>query len=197
MALNYRFFRLFAEDFNFQYIFLCEFFMQVEEYKKMRNNYIPDLIRLIFILESPPSSGKYFYDESGDITEPLFAAMMKLIELSPASKKEGLDKFVQYGYLIVDSIYEPVNRLKKRERDEAIIKNYNNLINDLLEFGSRNKLPLFLVKSNICKLLEERLREDGFRIVNHKKCAPFPSSGHQNCFHVIARCILESEFGKT
>lgn len=168
--------------------------MQIKEYKKMRNEYIPDSIRLIFILESPPISGKYFYDESGDITEPLFSAMMKLLELSPSTKKEGLDKFAKLGYLIVDSIYKPVNQLSVSKKDAAIVSNFSNLVNDLLTLGDRDTLLLFLVKSNICKLLEGPLMEEGFRIVNHKKYAPFPSNGHQNCFHVIARCILESEF---
>jgi len=160
----------------------------------MRKEYIPDSIRLIFILESPPVSGKFFYDESGDLTEPLFSAMMRLLELSPSTKKEGLRRFAKFGYFIVDSIYKPVNHLSKRERDGAILSNLSNLINDLLTFGSRDTLLLFLVKSNICKLLEGPLLEEGFKIVNYQKCAPFPSNGHQNCFHVIARCILESEF---
>ncbi len=168
--------------------------MQKIEYKKMRNEYKPNPIRLIFILESPPVSGKYFYDKSGDISEPLFAAMMKLLSLSPDTKREGLERFAKSGYFIVDSIYEPVNHLPSDKKDAALKSNIRNLINDLLTLGNTDSLPLFLVKSNICRLLEKQLLEEGFRIVNHQKCAPFPSNGHQNCFHVIARCILESEF---
>jgi hypothetical protein len=168
--------------------------MEIAEYKRMRRKYIPEEIRLIFILESPPASGKYFYDTDGEVSEPLFKAMMRLLELSPSTKKEGLIRFAEFGFLIVDSIYKPVNQLSGRERDEAILSNLSNLIKDLLTFGSRSNLRLFLVKSNICRLLESPLIEDGFKIVNYQKCAPFPSNGHQNCFHVIAQCILESEF---
>lgn len=44
----------------------------------------PSPLKLVFILESPPVSGKYFYDPTGKTTEPLFAAMMKVIRENPA-----------------------------------------------------------------------------------------------------------------
>jgi hypothetical protein len=47
-------------------------------YHKLRKKYLPDRIKLIFLLESPPASGDYFYDPAGRTTEQLFSAMMKL-----------------------------------------------------------------------------------------------------------------------
>ena len=51
-------------------------------------------------------------------------------------------------------------------------------------------------KSNICRLLEVPLSEKGFNVINKQKCVPFPSNGHQNCFHIIASFILEARLKK-
>lgn len=55
--------------------------------------YKPIIVRVLFVLESPPSSGLYFYENTGKVTEPLFSAMMNLLEYKPKSKEEGLKKF--------------------------------------------------------------------------------------------------------
>jgi len=56
--------------------------MNKEYYLRFRNKYHPTNIKTVFILESPPASGKYFYDESGNVSEPLFKAMMKLLKFN-------------------------------------------------------------------------------------------------------------------
>lgn len=67
--------------------------MKKEYYICFRNSYHPEELKLIFVLESPPISGKYFYDETGKTSEPLFAKMMKLLNYSPINKKNGLEFF--------------------------------------------------------------------------------------------------------
>ena len=57
-----------------------------KSYLEYRNKYKPENILAIFVLESPPKSGKYFYNNEGDISEPLFKAMMKLIGFEPEDK---------------------------------------------------------------------------------------------------------------
>jgi len=44
--------------------------MEKEYYLKLRNKYLPENLRIIFIAESPPASGRYFYDETGSTSEP-------------------------------------------------------------------------------------------------------------------------------
>src|SRR4051812_45254487 len=43
-------------------------------YLRLRREYQPKIIKLIIVAESPPASGKYFYDSTGSTKEPLFAA---------------------------------------------------------------------------------------------------------------------------
>jgi hypothetical protein len=94
-------------------------------YLDLRRRYEPESIRLVIIAESPPASGKYFYDPAGAPSEPLFAALMGQLHLSPLTKEEGLRGFQRSGWVLVDATYEPVNKLiSKSSRNRVIDRDY-------------------------------------------------------------------------
>ena len=157
--------------------------MNKDDYLNMRNRYHPNNLRHIFILESPPDSGRYFYDECGKISEFLFKAMMKFINCTPTNKKEGLEYFQKCGYLLVDATYRQVNNLTDSERDKIIREDFDLLLEDLIYINPEKKIPLILVKANICEILEPLLNDNGFNVLNNNEQVNFPSHGHQNCFH--------------
>jgi len=71
------------------------------EYLRFRERYLPEHPKIIFVLESPPKSGKFFYNPEGLVSEPLFSAMMKdILEIKPSTKDEGLREFA----LLVDEL---------------------------------------------------------------------------------------------
>ncbi len=156
--------------------------MNKERYLSLRNRYKPLQIKIVFIAESPPISGKYFYDESGLITEPLFAAMMKLLQLKPRSKRDGLKYFSDTGHFLIDATYEPVNHLKGKARENAILQCYDELIHDLDSIDNSDGIKVILIKANICRLMEDRLTSMGFNVLNNGVIVPFPSTGHQKVF---------------
>jgi len=41
------------------------------EYLRFRNQYIPPTTKIVFVLESSPASGRYFYNRDGALSEPL------------------------------------------------------------------------------------------------------------------------------
>ena len=144
-------------------------------YLNLRQKYLPEKIKLIFLLESPPASGDYFYDPDGRPTEQLFSAMMKSIDYQPLSKADGLAEFARQGYVLVDATYSPVNNIKnKRKRNEAILRDLPNLIVDLRKIMGRQRVMIILVKANICKMLEEPLKAVGFNVINNGITIPFP-----------------------
>ena len=156
--------------------------MNKEYYLRFRNKYCPTNIKTVFILESPPASGKYFYDESGNVSEPLFKAMMKLLKFNPTKKKEGLRLFRDTGHFLVDATYKPVNKLKRKIRNDTILENYENLVKDIKNICDSKKINIILVKANVCRLLEIKLRYEGFNIRNKGVVIPFPSNGQQRNF---------------
>jgi hypothetical protein len=64
-----------------------------DEYLDLRRRYEPKIIKLVVVAESPPVSGRYFYDPAGAPSEALFAALMKQLRLSPSTKKRGCASF--------------------------------------------------------------------------------------------------------
>jgi len=52
--------------------------------------------------------------------------------------------------------------------------------------------PLILIKENVCRLLEARLREDGFNVLNAGRVIYFPCHGRQNDFHRQFAAVLKS-----
>lgn len=160
------------------------------DYLHYRDSYTPAITQIIFVLESPPASGLYFYNPEGSAKEWLFKAMMKdVLEIEPRTKEEGLEKFAAAGFLIVDATYTPVNDLDDDEADAIILRDFPLLIQDLRKHAG-SKTRIVLVKANVCRILEPKLRQAGFNVLNQAIRIPFPSTGQQNKFRVSVRAVL-------
>jgi hypothetical protein len=164
------------------------------EYRDLRRRYEPEpgSLRLVIIAESPPTSGLYFYNPTGAISEPLFAAMMRQLHLSPLTKEDGLRGFQGSGWVLVDATYEPVNKLSSSSRDKAIDRDYLLLRADLAKLTPDRSTPLILIKANVCRILGPKLSEDGFNVLNRGRVVYFPSTGRQKEFHKQFGAILGS-----
>ena len=165
---------------------------KTDYYHELRDVYRPPHPRLIFIAESPPASGLYFYDPTGKVSEPLFRALMQdVLGMSPVTKAEGLRAFKKAGYLLVDSTYFPVNKhLKDKERNNRIVADYSLLLADLLNVLPSKETKIILIKANVCRLLEPKLLSDGFNVINGGKIVPFPAFGNQTRFREAIATVL-------
>jgi hypothetical protein len=152
-------------------------------YLALRSRYAPERVRLAIIAESPPISGKYFYDPEGSPSEQLFVALMRQLDLSPRTKQDGLAEFQRNGWVLVDATYQPVNSLKTSSRNQIIARHYPLLRDDLANLIPDRSVPLILIKANVCRLLEPRLLEDGLNVINRGCAVYFPGSGRQKAFH--------------
>lgn len=162
-------------------------------YLNLRSKHQPYRVEVIFVLESPPARGNFFYDPTGKVTEPLFSAIMKLIGYEALTKEEGLNAFACKGFFLVDATYQPVNHIKnEKKRRQAILSDLPYLIQDLKHIIGSQRLPvkIVLVKTNICRLLEEPLKGNGINVINNGIVVPFPSHGHQNKFQVNIKKVL-------
>ncbi len=142
------------------------------------------------MLESPPAGGGYFYDPLGRVSEVLFRSFMQtLFGKKFTTKHEGLIIFQHAGYMIINAIYAPVNKLTDKEADRRILDNYINLKKELRRY-CKPETTIILVKANICKLLESKLLADGFPIANKGRIIPFPLHYHFPDFKGKIRKIL-------
>lgn len=166
--------------------------MRKSEYIALRNTYRPARPKCVFVLESPPAHGGYVYDPTGRVSEILFRAFMGLLKRSPDTKDEGLHALADAGWILVNAIYVPVNKLSDAEADRMILRNYRNLVRDLEDvMGGDKRIPVVLVKANIRRLLEEPLRSDGFRILNRGVMIPFPMHYHADVFRERIMKLLD------
>jgi hypothetical protein len=165
------------------------------EYLRFRAPYLPEQRKVIFVLESPPKSGLYFYNPEGKVSEPLFGAMMKdVIGIRPETKDQGLREFASRGFLLIDATYTPVNHdhLSAKERNKRILNDLPILVDELRGYVGPDT-GVVLVKANVCTLLEPVLAAQGFPILNRGKVIPFPSTGQQNKFRQAVRQVLGIE----
>jgi hypothetical protein len=148
-------------------------------YHSLRKLYEPDGLKLIIVAESPPISGKYFYDKSGARTEPLFSAILQHLNFTCATKEDGLREIQERGLILVDATYEPVNGMSSSARDRVIERDYPLLLEDLKSLTPDTSLPIVLLKANVCKILDPKLTKEGFNVINRGRSIPFPSTGQQ------------------
>lgn len=165
----------------------------MNEFIRLRNEYRPREVKFCFIFESPPAHGGYFYDPSGRVTELLFRSLVKtLFGKNFETKDEGLRHFQKEGYYLVNPIYTPVNKVSDKTADEMILANYETFKKDLIKEGLKD-VPLIIVKSNVWKLLKDRLSDDGFTVLNRDVMIPFPMHYHFESFREKVSSLLNGE----
>jgi len=99
----------------------------------------------------------------------------------------------------VDATYQPVDKLTKNashDRDEAIGRDYQLLLDDLASLMPDRFVPVVLIKAYVCRILEPLLLKDGFRVLNGGRAIYFPSNGRQTEFNnqfgaVVSNCQKE------
>jgi len=114
-----------------------------EEYRDLRRRFEPEDIKLVIVTEAPPSSGLYFYDPTGLITEPLFAAIMRELGRSPKTKEDGLREMQRRGWILFDATYEAVHGMTPAARDALIARDYPLLRDDLKGLLAGRPVPVF------------------------------------------------------
>ena len=89
---------------------------------------------------------------------------MLQLSLAPTTKEIGLRELQQRGWVLIDAIYHPVDKLPKdrsHDRDEVIAKDYPLLLVDLSTLTPDRSIPLVLIKANVCRILDALLTKDG------------------------------------
>ena len=153
-------------------------------------------IRILWIAESPPASGGYFYFEEASSTNFLFVETMRALNWWRVDQvmKEGYDKksllmrFQKAGYFLVDLVQRPINNVPDSVRDAAIQAGISRLALELKSLDPRN---IIVVKAPLYGLLLNALRGTPYsdRLLNRGPI-PFPNNGHQPKYRrMIADCI--------
>jgi len=162
-------------------------------FDRARRKYRPGKIRFLFIAESPPSSGGFFYFAKTIGKDHLFRETMKALEFWSEDEpmRKGVDKrsmlrrFQSMGFYLLDTCVFPVDKLRPSIRRKAVLSQTPRLINDVIK---ANPLHIFIVKSSIFNPVSIALREAGLltRVLNTGP-VPFPSHGNQRIYRSMLR----------
>src|SRR6266849_3922515 len=170
--------------------------LTVADFNRSRRKYRPRKVRFLFIAESPPSSGGFFYFGTTIGKDHLFRETMKALELWPRNEpmRKGIDKrrilrrFQAMGFYLLDTCVFPVDKLRQSERRKAVLSQTGRLVRDVIE---ANPVHILIVKSSIFTPVSLALREAGLwaRVLNTRP-VPFPSHGNQRIYRSMLRHAL-------
>jgi hypothetical protein len=85
--------------------------------ERLRNRYRPDGVKILFVGESPPASGRFFYQADSGLYRAVREAFVAAIARLPAT--DFLDSFRSLGCYLVDLCSEPVDKMSVRDRRRA------------------------------------------------------------------------------
>lgn len=87
------------------------------DFERLRTRYRPASVRLLFIGESPPASGRFFYRQDSG----LYRAMRQVFQSIDPSITDStfLTRFQQSGCYLIDLCPQPVDDLNPAARREA------------------------------------------------------------------------------
>lgn len=141
----------------------------MNDIEALRRRYKPDPIRVLFIGESPPDSGKFFYEG----TTQLARHMAKCFG-APSDFPEW---FMQRGCYLDDLVLDPINKVSPVERRQA----HKDAVPGLAE-RVRTYSPLCVITLlvTIGPSVSEALRRAGYTGEHH--VVAFPGNGQQGRF---------------
>ena len=161
----------------------------INDYKRMALRYLPESIKYLFILESPPFPTDnillfFYYLETPSQKDTLFKLFIRSIYgikyCKGDDKNKLLMQFKNDGYFLLDAVGYPINKdingidVKNEDiRCDEINLNKNNLINflnELRDIGNYNKnTKVILIKKSVFNTLFTFLKENNFHIANQEK----------------------------
>ncbi len=150
----------------------------------MRERYAPEKFerktKVVFIFESPPSNGIYFYDDKTIGPRWFNWLIEKTVGKKFNSKKESLEAFAKKGYFIIDSTYNEINGLPQRIKESRIKLDSNKLFSKLNGISKvSSSFKIIIVGTPGFKVLSKKLIINKFNVVN---TSPIGSPGSNNFF---------------
>ena len=85
--------------------------------EQLRRGYRPEVVKILFVGESPPASGRFFYRADSGLYRAVRETFLRAFPT--LANEEFLDSFRALGCYLVDLCSDPVDDLPRRERVRA------------------------------------------------------------------------------
>jgi hypothetical protein len=143
--------------------------------EKARTDYRPQRITTLFVAESAPVGGTFFYYGNGHLGRYLRRSIEEVL----VEDGSFLERFQSYGWYLDDLVPVPVNHLTPRERRAAHLEAADDLERRIA--GYRPLAIVCLLKS-ISPIIRAAASGAGFGGPFFE--VPFPGNGQQRRFHL-------------
>jgi hypothetical protein len=138
--------------------------------EELRKSFRPRRITTLFVGESAPQSGRFFYSGNSG----LFYAMQRAF----GNKTTFLEDFKRSGFYLDDLVHVPVNKLESRERSALRWKSVSSLVDRLRDYKPQ---AIVIVMRAIKPMALEAMRSAG--LLYEPYCTPHPAFGNWTRFH--------------
>lgn len=139
----------------------------------VRKGYCPDRITTLFVGESAPESGDFFYLGATAMTRHFW----RVIDPEAASDLEFLDRFKRRGWYLDDLVLVPVNGMARAEGRANWVQSQPSLSARIAEYPPEAIVVLLL---GMREIVEQAARDANSAAKLY--AIPFPGMGNQNRF---------------
>jgi hypothetical protein len=139
--------------------------------EELRNRFRPDRITTLFVGESAPAGGTFFYNNNSS----LFRAMKKAFGGGTAF----LDDFKRNGFYLDDLVQTPINKLASKERSARRWGSVSEFTNRLQEYKPE---AVVIVMRAIRPMVLKAMPMAGLSYEPY--CTPHPAFGNSGRFHM-------------
>lgn len=147
--------------------------------EELRKSFHPDSITTLFVGESAPESGRFFY--SGNSS--LFHAMKRAF----GNRETFLEDFKKKGFYLDDLVLTPVNKLERSERSRLRRDAVPKLAKRLIRYKPK---AVVVVMRGILPVVHVAMRAAG--IAYDPFCVPHPAFGNWTRFSHAMKEIIDS-----
>src|ERR1700722_1632945 len=151
----------------------------MNDLEELRKSFRPGLITTLFVGESAPASGRFFY--SGDSS--LFHAMKRAF----GSREKFLGDFKKKGFYLDDLVLTPINKLERHERLRQRQEAVPELAKRLVEYKPE---AVVVVMRAILPTVLRAMRIAGMPY--EPFCVPHPAFGNWARFSNAMKEIIDS-----
>ena len=139
-------------------------------FEETRASYRPKRITTLFVGESAPHGGTFFYNQDSGLFR----------EIRKAFRGNGhfLEDFKRNGFYLDDLVLEPVNHLANKERRSLCRQSVSSFVERLKNYQPK---AIVILLHSIKPMVLEAMHEAG--ISYEPYCTPYPGFGNQPRFH--------------
>ena len=140
------------------------------KFQELRGSFKPKEVRVLFVGESRPANGTFFYSGDSNLFMHTVAVFQDSFKLKYDSTTNFLESFKRYGCWLTDLCEEPVNRLSDIKREIEREQGIGPLIETIKKTEPKS---IICVMRGIDKYVKRAIGESGINLLSYSS-VPFP-----------------------